>query len=86
MVLFSPTPANIAGWETVRQSLRTLEIAGGACSYTFQDVGNDPTIGQAGQWSNLTYYQSDGIHPTTAAGFAIIATYMKAALTTLGVN
>ncbi len=85
MVLFSPLPANITGWETVRQSLRTLEAAGGACPYTYSDVGNDGTIGQAGQWSNATNYQADGVHPT-AAGDAIIATYMLTAIQSLGVQ
>ncbi len=91
MVLFSPLPANLpiaggaAGWETVRQALITLELAGGACAYTFENTGNDPTIGQAGQWSNATYYMADGIHPTPA-GDAIIAPYMTAALIALGVQ
>ncbi len=70
--------------ETNRQSWNTLIRNGGACSYTVADVGNDPTIGQAGNNLNLTYYQ-DGTHPT-AAGDAIVATYLVTALNSLGVN
>lgn len=52
-----------SGFETVRQALRTLQIAGAGSSYTFTDISNDPTIGQAGQCTNGTYYNTDDVHP-----------------------
>ncbi len=83
MVMFTNLPCTGCN-ETNRQSWNTLIRNGGACSYTVADVGNDPTIGQAGDNLNLTYYQ-DGTHPK-AAGDAIIATYVVTALQSLGVN
>lgn len=85
VVVFTILPANISGMETFRQGLNSLIRGGGACSYTIADVGNDATIGQAGQWSNTTYYQSDGIHPTVA-GQTIIATYLLAAWQSLEIQ
>jgi lysophospholipase L1-like esterase len=84
MIVLTNLPST-TGTEVSRQAWNTLIRNGGSCSYTVADVGNDSTIGQAGQNANLTYYQSDGIHPT-AAGDAIIATYLKTALTGLGFN
>lgn len=84
VIVFTILPGSTVN-ETNRQSLNALIIAGGACSYTIADVGSDSTIGQAGQWSNATYYQADGLHPTTA-GDAIVAGYLRTALQSLGVN
>lgn len=53
--------------ETLRTAVNTLirnswsSFADGLC-----DVGADPVMGAAGACGNLTYYQSDQIHPTTA--------------------
>jgi len=84
MILLTILPASTVN-ETNRQALNSLIRGGGSCSYIIADVGNDATIGQAGQWSNTTYYQADGLHPT-AAGDTIIAGYLKTALQSLGVN
>jgi lysophospholipase L1-like esterase len=45
------------------------------------DVGNDPNMGQAGDETNATLF-TDGVHPT-AAGAAIVAGYMQAAILSL---
>jgi len=37
------------------------------------DTASDMTMGQAGQYSDLTYYDADGIHPTTV-GYEYLAT------------
>lgn len=42
------------------------------------DIGDDPTIGQAGQTTNTTYYL-DLVH-LTSAGYAIPAEYVKKAI------
>lgn len=84
MIVFTILPGNPWTDETQRQTLNTLIRNGGACTYTVADVGNDPTIGQAGQNGNLTYYNSDALHPT-AAGDAIIGiSYLRPALQSLG--
>jgi lysophospholipase L1-like esterase len=46
------------------------------------DVGNNATIGQAGQSTNTTYYNADGLHLVTA-GYAIVAGLVLAALAAL---
>lgn len=46
---------------------------------TLADIGNDGTIGQSGQNTNETYYNPDHVHPV-AAGHAIIASYVTAAI------
>lgn len=85
MVALTVLPATLANnFETNRQALNTLIRNGGACSYIIADVGNDATIGQAGQQTNTTYYQGDQVHPT-AAGDTIIAGYYRTALGTLNV-
>jgi len=71
VAVFTILPASPYGSESQRQVLNGLIRSGGACLYTILDVGNDLTIGQAGQNANPTYYQSDMIHPT-AAGDTII--------------
>lgn len=60
-------------------------ITGGAVAngYTVADVNSDVTIGCTGCYSNLTYFQSDGLHPTQA-GYNIIGSYLKTALQSLG--
>ena len=89
IILMTVLPGNFSGstfgstFELNRQALNTLERTGGTCPMILADVGNDATIGQAGQWSNATYYQADGIHPT-AAGDAIISSYDRTGLVTAG--
>jgi|HubBroStandDraft_4_1064222.scaffolds.fasta_scaffold07531_3 lysophospholipase L1-like esterase len=86
MILLTLLPATgNASFETYRQAVNTLERAGGSCTYTLADVGNDATIGQPGDQTNATYFQSDEIHPT-AAGDVIVASYMKTALLSLGAH
>ena len=85
VIVFTELPAAVSGWETVRQSLNTLIRNGGSCPYTVADVGNDATIGQAGENTNLTYYNSDQIHPNNA-GSLIIGTYLTAALKSISVQ
>lgn len=84
VIVFTVLPAAPYGSEVDRQNLNSLIRSGGSCTYSVADVGNDSTIGQVGQNSNLTYYQPDGIHPT-AAGDAIIGlNYLLPALQALG--
>lgn len=73
-------------FEAFRQSLNTLIRAGGSCATTVSDPGNDATIGQAGQSSNLTYYQSDQIHPTAAGDTIIGVNYLRPTLQSLGIR
>lgn len=84
MVVLTVLPGNPWVDETQRQALNTLIRGGGACPYTLADVGNDPTIGQAGQNSNSTYYYGDGLHPRTTGNAIIGITYLRAALQSLG--
>lgn len=84
----SGTPA---GFETDRQavnaSLRadfptgtaySSVLTGASYADYLVDVGNDATIGQAGQTTNTTYYL-DLVHLTNA-GYAIVAAYVKNAI------
>ena len=84
-VIFTVLPASTVN-ETNRQSLNTLIRNGGSCSMTVADVGNDPTIGQAGDDTNTTYYQADQVHPTAAGQQIVALKYMLPALQSLGVN
>ena len=79
-------PASGPDFETQRQALNTLIRNGGVCPYTVLDVGNDATIGQAGDQNNLTYFSSDGIHPTDAGQAIIANSYLLPALQSLGVH
>jgi lysophospholipase L1-like esterase len=45
---------------------------------------SDPNMGQAGQYSNATYY-ADGLHPTSV-GHALGAGYLQTALASLGIT
>lgn len=44
------------------------------------DFGDDPVMGQAGQSTNLTYYQSDFIHPTTRGQDTLTQLYFGPAI------
>ena len=60
-------------FETQRQACNTLLRANWQTFASgFVDVGNDPAIGQAGQYTNTTYYSGDGIHLTNA-GYGVVA-------------
>ena len=66
--------------EATRQAFNTLLRNGAATyGYTVADIGNDPTIGQAGDQTNTTYYASDQIH-LTQAGQLIVAQDILAVL------
>lgn len=62
-----------AGFESIRQTVNVSIRANWA---TFADglvdIGDDPTIGQAGQETNTTYYVGDKVHLNTA-GYTIVA-------------
>ncbi|MBV8903938.1 MAG: hypothetical protein JOZ22_09920 [Acidobacteriia bacterium] len=83
IIVFTLPPANLSAnsdsFESFRQDLNGLIRNGGSCSYTVADVGSDGLIGQPKQWSNVYYYEPDGIH-LTRAGQAIIADYLNTAL------
>lgn len=76
--------------ETKRQALNALLradfpstmatniLSGASWADLLVDVGNDATVGQAGQNLNTTYY-TDGTH-MAAAGYRIIAVYVKDAI------
>lgn len=74
--------------QTVNASLRSdfptatgqTLITSGSPGYAdyLVDVGNDPTIGQAGQTTNTTYYL-DLVH-LTSTGYGIVAGYVKNAI------
>jgi lysophospholipase L1-like esterase len=66
--------------EATRQAFNTLLRNGAATyGYTVADIGNDPTIGQAGDQTNTTYYAPDQIH-LTQAGQLIVAQDILAVL------
>lgn len=68
---------------SARSAINALDIADAAGNgYTIADVSSDATMGCNGCGANLTYFQ-DGTHPTVA-GNAILATYLKSALQTIG--
>jgi len=75
VIIFTELPCNnttVPTIETDRQTLNTSIRSQGSPPWDFIcDIGNDATIGQAGQHTNSTYY-SDGLHPTFA-GDTIIA-------------
>ncbi len=75
-----------AGGDTFKNTLNA-SITGGAVAngYTVVDFGADPTMGCDGCFSNTTYFQSGGIHPT-AAGDAILSGILQAVLKTAGLQ
>lgn len=73
-----------AGWEAVQTSLNTSIRNGAAANgYLVSDWGGDANLGCSGCASNLTYFRSDGVHPTPA-GEAIQANYLASVLAGLG--
>lgn len=70
---------------TWRAAVNTLIRDGAVANgYTVIDVAADTTIGEDNDWMNLTYYDPDGVHLTTA-GRAIQASYLNAVLQAAGV-
>jgi hypothetical protein len=47
-----------------------------ACLDAVADWGSDPNMGQAGQYTNMTYYDVDQIHPNTNAQSIGYASYI----------
>lgn len=83
----TPLPRNNtgtpAGFESGRQELRTLMLSDPSAFDYLIDIGNDPTIGQAGQWADTTYYDVDKVHLNNA-GYGVVAGYQPAAYTAFG--
>jgi hypothetical protein len=75
---------NPGGYEADRQTVNTALRAnsGGIYGDAIADPGNDATIGQAGQYSNTTYYYTDSTH-LTKAGYGIVEGYISAAVLSL---
>lgn len=74
------------GGDTFKNSLNTLILNGAVANgYTVADMTADTHVGCDGCYSNLTYFQADGIHPT-ATGESTIAGYLETALQSLGFN
>ena len=72
--------------EANRATFNALVIAGASSQhYTVLPFGADPVMGCVGCFSNSTYFQGDGIHPT-ATGQAVMATYLRNAVNGLGVQ
>lgn len=65
--------------EVNRQALNTLIRNASSLYDALSDVGNDPLIGQAGDYTNTMYYYTDQIH-LIAAGDAIVAADTAAVL------
>jgi lysophospholipase L1-like esterase len=73
-------------FENNRQLLNTDIRNGGSCPYIVSDRGNDSTIGQAGDQNNTTYYQVDGMHPTSDGDSIIETGYFRPALISAGIG
>jgi lysophospholipase L1-like esterase len=76
IIVVEMLPRNFADpFEANREAYNAL-LSSNASTYGYQEVplGTDTLMGQAGQWSNTTYYQ-DGVHPT-AVGQALLASDM----------
>ncbi len=63
----------------------SVRIRNGAVAngYTVADVNADPVMGCTGCYSNLTYFDSGGLHPTQT-GLNVIAGYLTTALLSVG--
>lgn len=84
VILFTELPSSSGNpnYETTRQTLNTSIRTEASPTWDYiADIGNDATIGQAGQNTNATYYV-DTIHPGFA-GDTIIASYVTAILINL---
>ncbi len=85
VIIFTELPsAGGAGYETDRQTLNTSIRSEVSPPWDYIcDIGNDATIGQAGQNLDATYYSnSDHIHPTFA-GDTIISSVISPILAVL---
>ena len=77
-----------SGFEAVRETGNAgtgyndlVRNGAAAHGYTVIDVGSDATIGQAGQWSNTTYFVSDHTHLTDAGQSYFFTNYISPTLT-----
>jgi lysophospholipase L1-like esterase len=78
-----PRSSSSGTFESDRQTVNANVRSGYATfADALADVGNDTTIGQAGQNTNQTYYIGDNIH-LRPVGYAIVAAAVQAAVTTL---
>lgn len=50
--------------DSVRVGYNNLLIGGATAGYVIANTGTDANLGCNGCWSNSTYFQIDGIHPT----------------------
>ena len=82
IIVVTMLPRGGTTMETYRQDYNSAIRAGFAAGTlpcdAVADVGSDPTIGQAGQQANTTYF-FDAIHPTKA-GDTIVASYTSPAV------
>lgn len=75
-----PSTSSNGSYETIRQTLNTSIRNEVSPPWDYiADIGNDGTIGQAGQNTDTTYYHAGGIHPNFT-GDTIIASYVSAIL------
>jgi lysophospholipase L1-like esterase len=76
IIVVEALPRNAASPDETNREAYNALLSSNAPTYGYQEVplGTDTVMGQAGQWSNTTYYQ-DGIHPT-AVGQALLASDM----------
>lgn len=82
VIVVTMLPRTPGTYETGRQDLNTsIRTNWASFADGLADAGNDATIGQAGQYSNTTYYV-DGTHCTNA-GYAIVASLVATAIAAL---
>jgi lysophospholipase L1-like esterase len=76
----SDTAHNNVTWNTTRATLNTSIRNGAAANgYTVADLAADANIGADGASDNVTYYQTDKLHLTTA-GYGVMAGIVAGAL------
>lgn len=86
VVVVTALPANATTyptWEAIRQTVNTnIRTNWATFADALADVGDDATIGQAGQAANQTYYTSDEVHLRVPGG-TIVGNYVATAIGTL---
>jgi lysophospholipase L1-like esterase len=83
IVVITGTPRSPGASEAARQTFNTSIRNQTTPPWdAIADWGNDANMGQAGQYSNTTYY-ADGLHPTDA-GHDVGMSYVKTAVNSLG--
>jgi hypothetical protein len=72
---------DLAAKETQRQMVNTF--IKNTYGTDVIDFASDSDMGQAGQYTNLTYYQVDQIHPNNSGGTPRMATYINSKIKSL---